>query len=265
MVLLDAAVVLVILLRSSMLGLFLRPLLSERHRSREVIEVVQLVVAMLVTFAALVLGLLTSSVKASFDKVGDDLRGLAIQLIQLDRSLREWGAEAQPARDLLRAYTAVAIATTWTREAKPSGDYYPREAPAGPGSQLESLVTDDLLARIEAAIRQFEPRDPMHHRLLTTSISQFERLMHTRWQLIEETGSSISTPFYVVLVFWLAIVFGSFGLNAPRNALTYTIILLGGISTTSAMSLILELDTPFEGLFTVSSQPMRDALTYLSR
>jgi hypothetical protein len=68
----------------------------------------------------------------------------------------------------------------------------------------------------------------MHHRLLTTSISQFERLMHTRWQLIEETGSSISTPFYIVLVFWLAIVFGSFGLNAPRNALTYTIILLGG-------------------------------------
>jgi hypothetical protein len=94
MVLLDAAIVLVILLGSSMLGLFLRPLLSERHRSREVIEVVQLVVAMLVTFAALVLGLLTSSVKASFDKVGDDLKGLAIQLIQLDRSLREWGAEA---------------------------------------------------------------------------------------------------------------------------------------------------------------------------
>jgi hypothetical protein len=31
------------------------------------------------------------------------------------------------------------------------------------------------------------------------------------------------------------------------------------------MFVILELDTPFEGLFTVSSQPMRDALTYLSR
>jgi len=27
----------------------------------------------------------------------------------------------------------------------------------------------------------------------------------------------------------------------------------------------LELDTPFEGLFTVSSRPMRDALTYLSQ
>jgi hypothetical protein len=31
------------------------------------------------------------------------------------------------------------------------------------------------------------------------------------------------------------------------------------------MFVILELDTPFEGYFAVSSQPMRDALAYLSR
>jgi hypothetical protein len=93
---LDAAVVLVILLGCSALGLLLRPLLSERHRSREAIDFVQLVVAMLMTFAALVLGLLTSSAKSSFDKVSNDLRGLAIGIIQLDRSLREWGAEQNP-------------------------------------------------------------------------------------------------------------------------------------------------------------------------
>src|SRR5438552_12274432 len=117
-VFLDAGLVLLILLGSSALGLFVRPLLSERHRSREVIEFVQLVVAMLMTFAALVLGLLTSSVKSSFDKVGNELRGLAIQLIQVDRSLREWGPETEPTRELLRKYTAASIATTWTREPK---------------------------------------------------------------------------------------------------------------------------------------------------
>src|SRR5215470_5863991 len=121
----DAAIVLVILLGGSALGLLIRPLLSERHRSREVIEFVQLVVAMLMTFVALVLGLLTSSVKSSFDKVGNDLKALAIQVIQLDRSLRVWGPDTQPTRDLLRAYTAAAIATTWLREPKPPGDYYP--------------------------------------------------------------------------------------------------------------------------------------------
>jgi hypothetical protein len=261
----QAALVLLILLGSSALGLFVRPLLAERHRSREVIEFVQLVVAMLMTFAALVLGLLTSSVKSSFDSVGNELRGLAVQLIQLDRSLHEWGSETQSTRELLRTYTAAAIATTWTEEPKPPGNYYPTEAPTGPGSYLESSVTGDMLSQIELDIRRLEPHDPMHRRLASTCIAQFERLMQTRWRLIEQTGSSISLPFYVVLVFWLAVVFGSFGLNAPRNALSYTTIGLGGLSIASAIFVILELDTPFGGLFTVSSQPMRDALVYMSR
>jgi hypothetical protein len=261
----DAALVLVILLGSTALGLLVRPLLSERHRSREAIEFVQLVVAMLMTFAALVLGLLTTSVKSSFDKVGNDARALAVQLIQLDRSLRQWGAETRPTLELLRAYTAAAIATTWTSEPRPPGDYYPIRVSTGSGSHLESSAMGDMLAHIEADIRQLEPHDLMHRRLAITCIAQFERLMQTRWRLIEESGSSISTPFYVVLVFWLAVVFASFGLNAPRNALSYTTILLGALSIASAIFVILELDSPFDGLFTVSSQPMRDALAYLSQ
>src|SRR5215470_2124455 len=98
----DAAIVLVILLGGSALGLLVRPLLSERHRSPETIEFVRLVVAMLMTFAALVLGLLTSSVKSSFDKVGNEIKTLAIELIQLDRSLRAWGDETRPIRELFR-------------------------------------------------------------------------------------------------------------------------------------------------------------------
>jgi hypothetical protein len=94
---------------------------------------------------------------------------------------------------------------------------------------------------------------------------KFERLMQTRWRVSEETGSSISTPFYVVLVFWLTVVFASFGLNAPRNALSYTVIALGGLALASAMFVILDMDSPFGGLFVVSSQPMRDALAQLSR
>ena len=93
-----AAILLLILLGGSALGVFVRRFLSERHRSPETNDLIRLVVTMLVTFAALVLGLLTSSVKASFDTVDTDLRGVAIQLIQLDRSLRIYGSETLPAR-----------------------------------------------------------------------------------------------------------------------------------------------------------------------
>ena len=63
----DATIVLLALVASGMLGQFIRPVLRERHLSRESIDAVQLVIGMLVTFAALVLGLLTASVKTSFD------------------------------------------------------------------------------------------------------------------------------------------------------------------------------------------------------
>jgi O-antigen/teichoic acid export membrane protein len=70
-----AAIMLLLLLGGSGLGMLVRPFLSERHRSRETTDLIQLVLIMLVTFAGLMLGLLTTSVKTSFDTINDDLRG----------------------------------------------------------------------------------------------------------------------------------------------------------------------------------------------
>src|SRR5262249_8463238 len=151
-----------------------RPLLSERHRSPETIEFVRLVVAMLMTFAALVLGLLTSSAKSSFDKVGNEIKTLAVELHQLDRSLRALGDEPRPIRDLLHTDTETAIATTWTRKPKPPGDNYPTQLPVTGGAHLESPVMTDMLTSIENDIRQLEPHDPMHRRLAGTCVAQFE-------------------------------------------------------------------------------------------
>jgi hypothetical protein len=262
----ESTILLLILLAGSALGVIAQPFLSERHRSAETTDLIRLVVTMLVTFAALVLGLLTSSVKASFDGVDDDLRAFAINIIQLDRSLREYGGEADPARTLLRSYTAAAIASTWTEETKPPGDYYPRQiAPPPSAGSIQSVSLGDMLMQLELELRQLQPRDAMHRRLLTVMLNQFERLTQMRWRLIEEAHSSISVPFYIVLTLWLAIVFASFGLSAPRNSLSYITILLGALSIASVIYVILDLDTPFTGLFMVSSQPMRDALAELSR
>ena len=261
---LKAMLVLFVLLGSSVLGLMAHPLLSERHRSRELTEFVALVLLLLVTFAALVLGLLTTSVEASYDKVGADLNAISIDLIQLDQCLREWGEETAPIRKVLRTYTAARIATTWTDEPKPPGDYDPTKLPTIHGTRLETAVLDQMLTRVEFGIRELEPRNSMQRRLETTCISQYQRFMQTRWQLIEESGSSISTPFLVVLLFWLAVVFTAFGLNAPRNPLAYTTIALAAVSIASVIFVISELDQPFQGIFMVSSQPLRHALTHLS-
>ncbi len=261
-----AATLLLVLLAGSALGVFVRPVLSEHHRSAETTDLIRLVVTMLVTFAALVLGLLTSSVKASFDEVDNDLRSFAINIIQLDRSLRQYGSEANQARAVLRSYTAAAIASTWTSEPKPSGDYYPTEVlPPRSANSIESTSLGDMLTGLEIDLRRLAPEDPMHRRLAVVILNQFERITRMRWRLIEEAHSSISMPFYIVLALWLVIVFASFGLSAPRNVLSYITILLGALSIASVIYVILDLDTPFTGILMVSSQPMRDALAELSR
>lgn len=260
-----AALLLLILLAGSAAGLAVRPFLSERHRSRETTDLIQLVMTMLVTFAALVLGLLTSSVKSSFDTVDNDLRSLSVQLIQLDRSLRQYGGETEPARALLRRYTAARIASVWPDLPAPPGGDYSRAAVRLSAGSIDSPALGDMLAQVETDIRSLDPHDAMHRRVLQTSINQFELLMRARWRLIEEAHGSISMPFYVVLAFWLVIIFASFGLSAPGNILSYITILLGALSIASVIFVILDLDTPFTGLFTVSSAPLREALAQLSR
>ena len=260
----ESLLLLVLLLASAALGLFVRPLLSERHASRETFDLVRLVSTMLLTFAAIVLGLLTTSAKGSFDQIGTDLRGLGTEMIELDRLLREYGGEADPARELLRRYTAGVIATGWPREPPPSGQpSLPRTATSETGTLTESPDLGELLNQMELRMRRLHPADVMHARLMSDALGAFQHLSQRRWKLIEEAHSSISIPFYVVLLFWLMVLFATFGLSAPRNPLVYSMLGLGALSIASAIFVILDLDAPIGGLFSASSEPLRVALAHL--
>ena len=83
--------------------------------------------------------------------------------------------------------------------------------------------------------------------------------------MIEQNRGSIPTPFLVVLVFWVAVIFASLGLFAPRNGTVYTIIFVCALSVAAAIFLILEMDQPFEGLLQISSEPLRNALAEIIR
>jgi hypothetical protein len=81
-----------------------------------------------------------------------------------------------------------------------------------------------------------------------------------RWAVIEGVRASISTPFYWMLVFWLVILFSSFGLRAPPNSMSVIVIALCAISVTIAVFVILDMDDPYGSLFGIPSTSMRNAL-----
>ena len=64
----------------------------------------------------------------------------------------------------------------------------------------------------------------------------------------------------VILVCWIAAIFVSFGMRAPRNPIVYAAYLLCSLAMGSAFFLIIELDRPFEGLLRISSRPMANAV-----
>lgn len=261
----SAALVFVLLLASTAIGAIVRPLLPEEHKAQETVQLVQLVVGMLVTFAALVLGLLTASAKTVFDTTNNDIRTYASSLIQLDQALREYGPDADGARTLLRSYTAAAIASTWPNETPPPGDYPKIARSEPPADSLDSPTLGAMLERGQLLVRQLEPRDSFHVKLAAENLARFERLVTQRWKLIEEAHGSISYPFDRILIGWLMIIFLCFGLIAPRNALSLVTITLGALSIALTVLVIFDLDTPFSGPIMIASQPMREALAYLSR
>lgn len=261
----SAVLVFLLLLIATGLGVGVRPLLPEEHKAHETVQLVQLVIGMLVTFAALVLGLMTASAKSSFDTASNDMRTYAAELIEFDTTLRELGSAADEARHLLREYTAAAIASTWPREPAPGGEY-PRNlgAPDNP-QQLENVRLGDMLTMVGRELRRLRTSDVLQQRTLEDALTQYRRVVDARWKLIEEARSSMSRPFFTMLTFWLAVIFLSFGLIAPRNALALVTISLGAVSIASAIYVIVDLDTPFTGPIVVSSMPLRDTLQHLMR
>jgi hypothetical protein len=89
-------------------------------------------------------------------------------------------------------------------------------------------------------------------------------IAQTRLLLFAQRNNSIPMPFLVVLIFWLTIIFGSFGLFAKPSATVFGSLFVFALSAAGAIYLVLELGQPFAGLMQISSAPLRNALVPLT-
>jgi hypothetical protein len=259
-----ALLLLALLLIASNVGLFLQRWMREHHRSRNTIDSVRLVITMLVTFAALVLGLLVTASKNSFDEHTQVVRHFGTRLIELDFRLREYGPQADPIRAVLRRYTAAMIASTWPNEQVPPGDYPSHLVPAMPNS-FESELLTGLFRQAVTMVDNLKSDTSFQTRLAPVAASAMKAALDARWAMIEGALPTISSSFLLLLMLWLVIIFVTFGLASPRNGVIQVVILLSALSVASSLYLIVDLDSPFGGLLWVSSQPMRDALMHMDQ
>ena len=114
-------------------------------------------------------------------------------------------------------------------------------------------------------VRSMVPANDAQRALQAKIMDLVDDLAETRWLLTEQAVSSIQTPFLLVLVLWLGIIFASFGLFAPRNWTVYSVICLSALSLSTAVFLILELDQPFSGAIRISDAPLHVLLREVHR
>ena len=79
-----------------LLGSWLRNALPDHHLSKDSQDAVRLGVGLISTIAALVLGLLISSAKSTFDTQSSQVKQITTDIILLDTLLAEYGREALP-------------------------------------------------------------------------------------------------------------------------------------------------------------------------
>jgi hypothetical protein len=245
-----SAVVVGCVFGGAMIGMALRAVIPEHHMNADTKDVIKLGIGLIGTMTALVLGLLVASAKGSYDTRRSELTQMAANTVLLDRALAHYGPETAEIRQRMKRAVAEMIDQIWPKDSTLPGGLSAR---AGAGE----AAFDEVQALV--------PKTDAQRSIQSQVESIMINIGQTRWLLFEQSGSSISMPFLVVVAFWLSVLFVSFGLFAPRNGTVVVTLLISALSVAGALFLILELDRPFSGMIQISSAPMHTALAALGK
>ena len=236
----------------AVVGYALQRVLPKHHLSKDAQDAVKLAVGVIATSTALVLGLLVSSSKAQFDAMGARLVQFGANLIVLDNTLAEYGPEAKRAREQLRRGVETTLQRLWPEER--TG-----------GSTLAAIERGNDIDATRAMLRELKPMTDEQRALLAQARQIANDISHSRWTVIEDAQRGLPPILLGVLVFWLTLLFLSFGLFAPRNWMVFLALVVSACSMAAAIFLVLEMNSPLDGLMKISSAPLRKALEIMGR
>src|SRR5215471_99789 len=194
-----AVIAFVCMFGGTLLGACLRPLLPRHHVSADSRDVVKLGVGVIATQAALVLGLLVSSAKGSFDTMNAEITQAGTKIILLDHVLARYGSETQDARQHLQRSLSTTIDSIWPKH-------------RGGASGLRIAESSTEWEVVSDTIRELTPQTEAQRVLKAQALQIASELAQLRWLSLEQSRRALPTIFLIVLIFWFTILFGTFGL-----------------------------------------------------
>ena len=235
-----------------LLGMLLQKVLPEHHLDTPSKDTVKVGAGMLATLTALVLGLLVSSAKSSFDAMNAGIAQTGAKIILFDHILADYGPETKEVREQLRHTVASVIERIWP------------EKKGGVGG-LRALESVDAAETMQAKLRELTPKNDLQKSLLAQASQISSDMLQARLLLMEGQQNTLPSSFLVLLIFWLTGLFISFGLFAPRNGTVLAVLLICALSVSSAIFLVLEMDRPLDGFIKASNAPLRKAVELIGK
>ena len=233
-----------------LIGCSIRRHLPDDHLSADSRDTIKLTMGLVATMTALLLGLLVSSAKGTYDTQRTEVIQMAAKAAFLNRVLIAYGEDASAVRTEFRTSFSETIESIW---------------PEGAGSQellSISLAEEDALY---AAIEGLAPRNDVQRALKVEAASLAMDLEQLRFLMLAQAVPAIPGLLMTMIGCWLLIIFLYFSLLAPPNGTTVVSLVAAAISVAGAVFLIMELDQPFDGPIQISSDLMASTLEQIGK
>jgi hypothetical protein len=247
--LLVGPIVFVCLSGATLVGMALSRRLPVHHWDSDSKDVIKLATAVVGTLAALALALLIPSAKTTYANADAELRTSMARLVPLDRVMARYGADTNAARARLRTLVETRLSQAW------GGDASTSDA----GGEKTSIEP------VEAELRALSPDTNAQRLLQSRALQVSNDIAEVHWMLTETGGDGLPWAFLAVLVFWLGLLFVTFGLLAPANATVIGLLFACALSVVAAVFLIVDMAHPYMGIIHVSDAPLRAALEQLGQ
>jgi hypothetical protein len=252
----SATLTFVLIFGAASAGFIFQKRLPSHHLSDQSKAAAHLGAGLIATLAALILGLLVSSTKGSYDQTGSLVNEIAASFEHADRLLANYGAEAVPLRGLLRQSLETAHSLVW-----------PEESGLGKNATLNDPSSSKMvLESVYNGICLLKPSNPNQQQLQTDSIHLIDDIIQKRWLLQEIVyGGGISSILLVIPVLFVAFITFVYALYAPRNTTVVAAMLSSSICIAISIFLISELASPLKGVLKISSKPVHVALQHMGK
>jgi hypothetical protein len=232
------------------LGVYLRQLLPEKHMSTGSDKMIGAIMGLVSLLLALVLGTLVGSAYGFFTTQKANIETLCARSLELDLAFRQYGAETQPLRDMLRASMTGAHEAIWG-----NGATYRQ--------QFDVRTYISRFEKWNEMIASLSPHTPVQTELLSSMIASSSVYQQTRMSTSLQLASPFSWPLLLIVVSWATLLFCGFGVLSGLNPTSAAALALGSFAIGSAIFLILELSQPYTGLFRIPAGSMEQTLAAL--